>query len=328
MRDRAEVRAGNGAAAAGGALRGLAAGRGARAGLGRALTLRLLVLLLCLPLAASAQRIERYPEQFGPFTLGKEPGQRITVTAVYRRLLDAKEYWRATTLEYWSIQNESLAILARGRESTRVEPPGEFVEAKGLSAYLLEGQGRPMLLLVFGVVPSAPTTGVSYQVWGFDRSGEFRQALALQPYGDGVMNPIDSRSGKIALAEGRYLDVSEWLGAFAMRIRYEYEEAAHRFVPRNTCAPPLNARFDREAVRQAIEHGADPRVEIYESPKPGAAKHVVRLGEKSRVKLVEACTGRFGPGKTPDLWLKIDIDGSAGWVGESEFARIGLGVDG
>ncbi len=291
--------------------------------------LRVLAIAVALAAApAAAQRIERYPEQFGPFTLGREPGQRVTVVGVFQRLLDAKEYWRATTLEYWSIQNETRAILARGRESTKTQPPGEFVEAKGLSAYLLEGRGRLMLLLVFGVVPSAPTSGVSYRIYGFDRHGEFREALSLQPYGDGVMNPIDARSGKIALAEGRYLDVSEWLGSFALRIRYEYDEATHRFTPRNGCAPPMNALFDKDGVRAAIERGGDSRLEMYESPKTGAAKRTIRLTEKSRVKLIEACTARFGPSKAPDLWLKVDIDRTTGWVVEAEFGKLGLGAPG
>jgi hypothetical protein len=301
-------------------------GRGSRDRTCRPSAWTWLVVVLLIAAPAQAQRVERYPEQFGPFTLGKEPGQRVTVTAVYQRLLDAKEYWRATTLEYWSIQNETRTILARGRESTRTQPPGEFVEAKGLSAYLLEGRGRPMLLLVFGVVPSTPTSGVTYEIWGVDRSGAFRQALVLQPYGEGVMNPIGSQSGKIALAEGRYLDVSEWLGSFAMRIRYEYDEASHRFTPRNSCSPPLNPLFDREGLRQALERGGDPRVEMHETPKPGAQRRVARLTEKSRVKLIEACTGRFGPGKVHDLWLKVIVDGNAGWVVESEFHKLGLGA--
>lgn len=301
-------------------------GRGSRDRTCRPSAWTWLVVVLLIAAPAQAQRVERYPEQFGPFTLGKEPGQRVTVTAVYQRLLDAKEYWRATTLEYWSIQNETRTILARGRESTRTQPPGEFVEAKGLSAYLLEGRGRPMLLLVFGVVPSTPTSGVTYEIWGVDRSGAFRQALVLQPYGEGVMNPIGSQSGKIALAEGRYLDVSEWLGSFAMRIRYEYDEASHRFTPRNSCSPPLSPLFDREGLRQALERGGDPRVEMHETPKPGAQRRVARLTEKSRVKLIEACTGRFGPGKVHDLWLKVVVDGNAGWVVESEFHKLGLGA--
>jgi hypothetical protein len=44
------------------------------------------------------------------------------------------------------------------------------------------------------------------------------------------------------------------------------------------------------------------------------------------VKLIEACTGRFGPGKVHDLWLKVIVDGNAGWVVESEFHKLGLGA--
>lgn len=285
------------------------------------------VVLLLAASAAAAQRIERYPEQFGPFALGREPGQRLTVIGVYQRLLEAKEYWRASTLEYWSIQNETRAILARGRESTKTQPPGEFVEARGMSAYLLEGRGRPMLLLVFGVVPSPPTSGVLYRVFGFDRNGVFREALSLQPYGDGVMNPIDPRGAKIALGEGRYLDVSEWLGPFAVRVRYEYDETRHRFTPRNSCGPPLGPRIDREAMRMAIERG-DPRLEIYDGPGTGSARRTIRIGERSSVKLLEACTARFGPTRVQDLWLKIEVDGTTGWVAESDFPKLGLGGDG
>src|SRR5439155_10862725 len=207
--DRAEVCPGHGRVAAGCALRGLAACRRTDAWLGGALSLPILRrravrprwplgLGLAAVLAATgvaAQRSERYPQQFGPFGLGPAPGQRVTVTGVYQRLLDAREFWRAPTLEYWSIQSESRAILARGRESTKTQPPGEFVEARGLSAYLLEGQGRPMLLLVFGIVPSPPGSGVTYRIFGFDQDGAFREALTLEPRGDGVMNPIDSRNG-------------------------------------------------------------------------------------------------------------------------------------
>jgi len=274
---------------------------------------------------AAAQRIERHPEQFGPFALGPGPGQRITVTGVYQRLLDAQEFWRATTLEYWSIQNEFRAILARGRESTKTQSPGEYVEAKGLSAYLLAGRGRPMVLLVFGTVPSPPGSGVVYRVYGFDKDGAFREALSLEPHGDGVMNPIDSGKGTIALTDGRYLDVSERVGAFAIRVRYEYDEGVHQFTPRNTCSPPLNPRFDREAMRAAVERAGGGRVELYDSPGAGSAHRPIRLGEKSRVTLLEGCSARFGPSKAPDVWLKVEVDGKTGWVSEAEFPKLGLG---
>ncbi len=274
---------------------------------------------------AAAQRIERFPEQFGPFVLGTSPGQKVTVVGVFQRLLDAKEYWRSTTLEYWSIQNESRLILARGRESTKIQPPGEYVEATGLSAHFLEGRGRPMVLLVFGVVPSPPTSGVTYRVYGFDKHGVFRDALTLQPYGDGVMNPIDSTTGRIALSEGRYLDVSEWLGAFALRIRYEYDEATHRFVPRNSCGPPLNALFDKEVARTAVDRGLDPRVELYDAPRASGSRKVVRLTERSHIRLIEACTPKSGPRPPSDVWLKVEVDGTIGWANDSEFPKLGLG---
>ena len=270
-------------------------------------------------MAWDSPRIERYPEQFGPFTLGPEPGQRVTVVAVYQRLLDAKEFWRATTLEYWSIQNESRAILVRGRESTKTQPPGEFAEAKGIAAHLLEGRGRPMLLLVFGVVPSGPSSGITYRVYGFDKRGAFREALTLEPFGDGVMNPIDAKTGKIVLAEGRYLDVSESLGSFAMRVRYEYDEASHRFAASNSCSPVLHPRLTRESAPARAE-----RVLLYESPKAGSPRRTVELTERSRVKFLEACTARFGPSKTSDLWLRVDVDGVTGWTVESEFPKLGL----
>jgi hypothetical protein len=277
------------------------------------------------PAVAAAQRIERFHEQFGPFVLGDGPGQRITVTAVYQRLLDAKEFWRSTTLEFWSIQSESLGILERGRESTRIQAPGEYVEAKGLSAHLLEGRGRPMVLLVFGMVPSPPNSGVTYRVYGFDREGEFREALDLAPYGEGVMNPIDPATRRIALAEGRFLDVSEWMGAFAMRIRYEYDEAAHRFVPRNSCAPPMNAQFDSGAARTILERGLDSRVELYEGPKAVGPRKVVKLGERSRVRLIQACSSRVGSSRASTVWLKVSVDGTVWWAPETEFAKLGLG---
>lgn len=299
-----------------------------RAGRGAVAPGAVLALTLLAAVPAGAQRVERYPEQFGPFALGAEPGHRLTVTGVYQRLLDAKEYWRSTTLEYWSIQSDSRAILARGREPTKTQPPGEFVEAWGLSAYLLEGGGRPMLLLVFGVVPSPPTSGLLYRVFGFDRHGVFREALTLRPYGDGVMNPIESARGTVRLAEGRYLDVSEWLGSFALRIRYEYDEAAQRFLPRNTCGSPLKAAFDREAMRAALERGGDPRVALYDSPRAGASHRLVKLDEKSQVRLLQACTARFTPSRLPDVWLKVDIDSATGWASEDDFAKLGLAGDG
>jgi hypothetical protein len=284
------------------------------------------VLVIALgPWQAAAQRIERFPEQFGPFALGPNPGQKVTVVGVFQRLLDAKEYWRSTTLEYWSIQNESRAILTRGRESTKTQPPGEYVEARGLSAHLLEGHGRPMVLLVFGVVPSPPTSGVTYRVFGFDRAGVFREALRLQPYGDGVMNTIDSATGKIALTEGRYLDVSEWLGAFGLRIRYEYDEATHRFLPRNSCGPPLNPLLDREAARNVVDRGLDPRVELHDAPKASGPRKVLRLTERSQIRLIEACIPKSSPHPATDVWLKVEIDGMIGWAHDSEFPKLGLG---
>jgi hypothetical protein len=273
---------------------------------------------------AAAQRIERYPQQFGPFTLGPAPGQRVTVTGVYQRLLDAREFWRATTLEYWSIQNESRAILARGRESTKTQPPGEYVEARGLTAYLLEGHSRPMLLLVFGLLPSPPGSGVVYRVYGFDKDGAFREALTLEPRGDGVLNPIDSRRGTIALTDGRYLDVSEWMGAFALRVRYAYDDATHRFLVHTACSPPINPRVDREVMRAALGRADAARLEMYDGPTATAAHRSVGLSEKSRVTLLEGCSARFGPAKSPDVWVKVEVDGATGWVSEADFPKLGL----
>jgi hypothetical protein len=291
-------------------------------------TLGLLGLGLAVALAAAptrAQRIERYPEQFGPFALGPTPGERVTVTGVYQRLMDAHEFWRATTLEYWAIQNESHAILARGQESTKTQPPGEYVEAKGLSAYLLQGRGRPMVLLVFGVVPSPPGRGVVYRIYGFDKEGAFREALTLEPHGDGVMNPIDARTGTIALADGLFLDVSVWVGAFAIRVRYAYDEAGHRFTVRSTCSPPLSPRLDREAMRAAIEQHGQLRVELFEGAGGRGGHHSVPLTEKSRVTLLEGCAPNLGAAGPPDVWLKVEVDGKNGWVSESEFPKLGLG---
>jgi hypothetical protein len=275
--------------------------------------------------AAAAPRVERYPEQFGPFALGPTPGERVTVTGVYQRLVDAHEFWRATTLEYWAIQDESHAILARGQESTKTQPPGEYVEAKGLSAYLLLGRGRPMVLLVFGVVPSPPGRGVVYRIFGFDTDGTFREALTLEPHGDGVMNPIDSRTGTIALADGLYLDVSVWVGAFAIRVRYAYDEAGHRFTLRSTCSPPLNPRLDREVMRAAIEQQGQLRVDLFDDPGGRGGRRPLPLTEKSRVTLLEGCAPHLGAAGPPDVWLKVEVDGHTGWVSESEFPKIGLG---
>jgi len=272
----------------------------------------------------AAQRSERYPQQFGPFALGPAPGQRVTVTGVYQRLLDAREFWRATTLEYWSIQNEFRAILARGRESTKTQPPGEYVEARGLSAYLLEGHPRPMLLLVFGIVPSPPGSGVVYRIYGFDKDGAFREALTLEPHGDGVLNPIDSLRGTIALTDGRYLDVSEWVGAFAIRVRYAYDDATHRFAVLTACSPPINPRVDREVMRAALARADAAHIEMYDSPAATAVRRSIALGEKSRVTMLEGCSGRFGPAKSPEVWLKVEVDGTTGWVSEADFPKLGL----
>lgn len=257
-------------------------------------------------------------ERLGPFPLGVDPEHRVRVVATYREIVGEQRPDFAKTLESWTVEDERGALLFR--EST---PAGDAGWSVWLSAALVTGP-RPFLLIRLEALPSAPSEGTTYLVFGFDRRDRFRRMGKFVKRGAGLRNPSDG-TGRIALVNGRYLELGVWLHYFGLTFRYAYDETQQEFVLQNRCGPAEDVSVDR----QPAEHAGPARrtITLFARPEKGTRLKQITLVYPVALTVSEACvevppesTGAPPRGQ----WLRVKINGDEGWVSEPEFDRLGL----
>lgn len=286
----------------------------------------LLVLLLSDPAAAVAQ-IKVSTEKHGPVALGDSPDRAVVIEATYDEATDApKESWRRT-LTRLRFRTRGGRFLYQETLWTRLFAGEGFDGANHLeSVHELRGKDGRFLLLTFDAVPSAPSTGSTLAVYGFDRQGRFtpfRPDIGHRAVG--VMNPVDPSGRVFHLREGRYLDVNEYTGSFDLILPWVINEetrsvsivsACGRVEVRPETPPEGTVMLHRQAV-------PTPPGKARESTHLNPFKEV-KVTPASKIKFLEGCRRKSDNPLGYDWWIRVVIDGEEGWVSHWDTPKIGL----
>jgi hypothetical protein len=274
----------------------------------------LAALSLLLAAAGAHAQLAASTTTLGTVTLGDDPDRRVEIRATYEEVTGpVRDGWRRT-LTRLAFHGPSGRLLAQETfESRFAAGQGFATEWSAGPADEVRGRDRRFLLVALGSAPSAPESGTTLVVYGFDRHGRFRRLGApLAEAGVAVTNARDPRSNAIVLREGVYLDVAGWTGAFRLIVPWRYHEAHEAFEPASLCG--------------RVE--AEPRV-----PGPGSVTlhrttgtvandlrwmrpgKTVAVGPVSKLAFQEGCRRPPDtPGGEVTTWIRVTIDGEEGWV--------------
>jgi hypothetical protein len=299
--------------------------------------------------AAPAPTIAEFRRQEGPFDLG---GQRFTVDLQMKRLAGQG---RAADPDF----RETLATMEIkdpvGRVHFQRTFPYEvaddrFVETTAASAQMLRGRQGRGLLITYGMLPSTPLGGESWQVFGLF-AGPPSAPLhgRLVPFSKPIFAEgqlITEKPGARVVEtsqeprlQGDVLRFRVWAGNFFVIIPLRILWFRNTIGPAWQCVkvtprgPKPICALSVEAERHpAAEDMTFVRLRREADEGTGVAQHVVVkrdsklefLGAEAEVVWKENADS-VSLGVSDDVWLKIRIDGREGWIHTQEdFQAIGL----
>jgi hypothetical protein len=285
---------------------------------------------------AAGRRIEsgqvsRAERRLGPFEIGKT---KFTIILQVQKIEGAPDGFEETV--------ESLTILddragEHFRKSFEVQVAGRmFRETVGLSAFALESSGgKPLraeadgLLLYYGYIPSAPSSGQSCQVFRLVDGRLTPTSPPLTVYGRIHDLEEGSRPEAKKLAQGETMVFGVWTGWFEVLVPVRVLDGL-RVIPLHR-----DLTFGLDVFSVAVERlpqDQETFVRLFRSPEDTAPAHVI-VRKTSKVEFLQAYT-RVGfdteggevavsAGEMP--WLKVRIDGQEGFVkDEEDLAALGL----
>jgi hypothetical protein len=298
---------------------------------------------------APAPTIKEFRRQEGPFDLG---GQRFTVVLQMKRLAGLG---RAADPDF----QETLATMAIKDPGGRVhfqttfpyEVSGDrFIQTTAASAQMLRGRQGRGLLVTYGILPSTPLGGESWQVFGLF-AGPPSAPLhgRLVPFSKPIFAEgqlITGKSGERVVEtsqepglQGDVLRFRVWAGNFFVIIPLRILWFRNTIGPAWQCVkmtprgPKSICALSVEAERiPAEEDMTFVRLHREADEGMGVPQHVVVkrdskvefLGTEAEVVWKENADS-VSLGVSDDVWLKIRIDGKEGWIHTQEdFQAIGL----
>ena len=279
----------------------------------------------------------------GPFEL---KDQRFTVVLHSKHIAGppAPDPEFQTTLAEIEIKDAAGAVHYRASFPYEISG-NEFSESLSASAELLQGRERAGLLLTYGVIPSTPLGGQSWQVFGLFDGRLVPLSKPIYAEGDLINvpeGPADRRVVRTAPApglQGEVLNFRVWTGNFFVIYPVRLDFLMAKAMPAFQCfrmtaqgnRPSCQYRVETDRLAQE-EELTFVRLHAEAEEGMGTPQHVV-VKQDSRVDFL-AAEGEVqwdeddrGVGLTPgdDFWLKLRIDGKEGWIHTQEdFLAIGL----
>jgi hypothetical protein len=299
--------------------------------------------------SAAAPTIEEFRRQEGPFDLG---GQRLSVVLRMKRLVvkgrpaDPDFGETLTTME---IKDSGGKV--HFQQTFPYEVSGDrFIQSTAASTQMLRGRQGRGLLVTYGILPSTPLGGESWQVFGLF-AGPPSAPLhgRLVPFSKPIFAEgqlITGKSGERVVEtlqepglQGDVLRVRIWAGNFFVIVPLRILWFRNTIGPAWQCGkmtprgPKPICPLTVEAERiPADEEMTFVRLHREADEGMGVAQHVV-VKQSSKVEFlgVEAevlwkeDADSVSLGVSDDVWLKIRIDGREGWIHTQEdFQAIGL----
>ena len=286
---------------------------------------------------AQAENLEDFDRQLGPFDL---EGQRFTVVLRKKRVPGGTAPDTQETLARLEIRDANGTVHYKGSFPYQVSG-NQFIETTDATAEALEGTQGAGLLVTYGVLPSTPLGGESWQVFGlFDRRlVPFSKPIVAEGQ---LVNDSPGVSGVRTSKEPNFkpdiLRLRVWTGNFfvIVPLRVDWLLARMNLAWRCSTLTPKGPRpiceYGVEASR--IPSQVDPTfVRLFPEPSEGFIPAHVIVKKDSTVEIL-ATEAEVVWSEYPDFvdiaiaedaWLKVRIDGREGWIHTQEdFQAIGL----
>ena len=215
-----------------------------------------------------------------------------------------------------------------------------FEETTAVHAEILKGRAGSGLLLTYGVAPSTPLGGQSWQVFGVvnGKLGPFSGPISAEG------NLASQSSGSITDAtwdetlKADVLNFRIWTGNFFVIVPLRIDWTMGSVRPAYRCWKMTGSglieacRFRVEAERRPEEGLTFVRLFQEADEKVSIPLHAV-IKEDSVIEFVEAeaelqweeSAGQIGLSVSEDIWLKVRIDGKEGWIhSQEDLLAVGL----
>ena len=291
---------------------------------------------------AQSPPIQALTRSLGPFDLN---GQKFSVTLHIQQIRtgnavpdpDFQE-----TLSKLEIKDDQGNIHFSEDIPVSETEDESFIETTSVSAELLRGKQASGLLLTYGILPSTPLGGLSWQVLGLFNSKlvPFSKPIFLE--GDLVNAPAADQSIPTAQEpnlQGEVLHFRVWTGNFFMIFPVKIDWLQAKLSPAWICRK-LTASGPQPLCRYRVEADRVPQeedetfVRLFSEPGEDAGNpaHIV-VRKASQIEFLESEAEVYweeddqgiGVSASDDPWLKVRIDGKEGWIHTQEdFAAIGL----
>ena len=291
---------------------------------------------------SSAVKLEDFDRQVGPFEL---KGQRFTVVLHMKRVqgqgavVDPVFQETLTRVEI----KDAAGTVHYERTFPLSEVSGDsFTDTTAATVKLLQGKQGSGLLVTYGVSPSTPRGGQSWQVFGlFDQKlVPFSKPVYLE--GD-LLNDKDGapvvQTSLEPKLRGDVLHFRVWTGNFDAIIPLKVDWLLGKFALAWQCQK-MTSRGWRPLCQVRVEAERVPQeedltfVRLHQEPEEGfgTPAHVV-VKKDSKIEFLAAETEvvwkedaeGVGLSVSDDVWIKVRIDGKEGWIHTQEdFSAIGL----
>lgn len=290
------------------------------------------------PVTGSA--LENVEERKGPFTIG---GQPFTVHLLIKRLPGRSDA-DSQALDTLDIRDGAGRAVFHETFSHEVEN-GQFREWCGAGVEPLTGSAGSGLLVTSECLPSAPSSGGPWEVFGVVRGTLMRfgkPVVASGTFGRFVPGAVIAR-GAITETRSDTFTIRLWTGYFFVTVPIRIDwiggslalaqrcmtQSGRGFVDDGCELPPEEATLaPRDAqtfVRLFRESNEDSGPPAHVVVNPASTVEVV--GSKVRVRwneqpdVVVLAAG-------DDVWVQVRIDGRTGWIHTEDLGAIGLNAAG
>ena len=231
-------------------------------------------------------------------------------------------YQKSFDVEYGNGRfTESIGIWAYALESSGRK--GYLYESGSLKEYLSKGHPGVGLILYYGVTPSAPSSGVSCQV--FTLKGEHLIPLfsPLAVYGQIYELPHGSNPNALRLFDGNTIRLGVWTGWFEVIVPIKVLDRL-RVVPLHYNSTFCYNAFDVIVERRHSEE--ETFVRFFNHPEVSSIPRHVIIKKETKVDFLWAYArvsiGSSGAECVISIdempWLKVQIDGKDGFVRDAE----------
>ena len=306
-----------------------------------------LALLIGVPIASAGspqsssntRSMEDLTTELGPFPVRD---RRFTVVLHLKHLIGSvvpDPDWQTTLVELEIKDDDGIV---HHQESFPYEITGnEFTESRSASARLLQGKEESGLLVTYGILPSTPLGGQSWQVFGMFDDKLVPLGKPIYAEGD-LITPAENGTVHLAnepLSESEVLEFRVWTGNFFVVFPVRVDFVMGKVMPALRCVKMTSwgvesrCQYAIEADRRLQEEEMSfVRMHVEPEERIGVAEQVV-VKPESTVEILAAegevqwLEDANGVALTPndDFWIKVRIDGKPGWIHTQEdFLALGL----